>query len=592
MPEQQDLFNAITYAKAVVLFRDALRVNCSTLNRLNVFPVPDGDTGTNMFSTVDCVAKDLGDLDDNASMAEVAAVISKGSLMGARGNSGVILCQILRAFSVAMASGDAVGPSEVASGLVNANEAARAAVQRPVEGTILSVIAAGAQEATVVLASEPANLARLLKAAHKGVVEALWRTPSQLAVLSQAGVVDAGGAGLTLFFAALVNAFSGLDVTPELELPPDVALVVQRAESGSTGILNSANEPGEKSEHDALAELRFEVMYFLEAPDEAIAAFRNAWAVIGDSIVVVGGDGLFNCHIHTDDIGASIEAGLDVGRPRQIRVTDLALVPGEETWVRNATTENPTDPPRNDKVEHPALAGLGVTDLDGDVDFTTAVVAVATGDGIRRIFASLGARAVIAGGQTMNPSTAEILEVINFFQTSDVVILPNNSNIVAVAQQAAALAAESMPDRKVKVVPTLGVQEGLAALVDYDPQVSGEENAAVMQESQERISAGEVTIAVRSTTCEVGPIDSGDYIAIGRQDGIVAVNKDLGLAVTGLLEHLIRNDSEIVTLLEGDGSSSRSSRQIVNWMAEKWPKVQVELLRGGQPLYPYLVSVE
>jgi dihydroxyacetone kinase-like predicted kinase len=311
-------------------------------------------------------------------------------------------------------------------------------------------------------------------------------------------------------------------------------------------------------------------MYFLEAPDETIPAFKDVWAGIGDSIVVVGGDGIWNCHIHTDDIGASIEAALDCGRPRQIRITDLMEQVEEERWVREGVA-----------------AGGGVDEPPHvNVPVTTAVVAVATGDGIRRIFYSLGVQRIVTGGQSMNPSTAQLLEAVESAPAGEVVILPNNKNIIAVAEQV-----QSQTQKTVRVVPTRGITEGFAALVSYDPEASADDNSEEMADAASNVLAGEVTRAVRDSSSDAGPIHEGDYLGISR-DGIVAVNPVLDGAAIALLDRLVNDDHEIVTIIEGDGATHASTRALTEWLSEQHPDVTAEVHHGGQPLYPYLLGVE
>jgi len=544
--------------------RDLLDRHQATINRLNVFPVPDGDTGTNMSLTLESVVAEIGPIEDVAEGAEatqaVCAAIAHGSLMGARGNSGVILCQILRALAHVFAaepSGD-IGPAELATALAAGSRAAREAVLRPAEGTILSVAdaaAAGAREA----AAAGADLQGVLASARSTAIAALWRTPEQLPVLAQAGVVDAGGAGLVLLLDALLVAAGAAGPPDTLELPDSVL----------STLASSSTEPLlDPSPRDAGArDLRFEVMYLLAAPDDAIEAFTQVWAGVGDSIVVVGGDGTWNCHIHTDDVGAAIEAALDVGRPREIRVTDLAEQVEEEAWVRQAGAPERREPP-----EGPAPV--------------TSVVAVATGDGVRRIFRSLGVESIVAGGQSMNPSTSEILAAIETTRGEEVVLLPNNSNIRPVAEQAAAVAT-----KKVRVVPTRGIPEGFAALLEYDPQASGDENAEEMGAAAERVVAGEVTRAVRTSDSPAGPIGPGDFIGLSRS-GVVSVASTLEDATCGLLDALLRPTHEIVTLIEGLGATPVQVRRVTEWLHATHPDLVVELHPGGQPLYPFLVSIE
>jgi DAK2 domain fusion protein YloV len=537
---------------AVAGYRDALAAHKEGINRLNVYPVPDGDTGTNMALTLMAVCDELSVVGDD--IASVCKAISHGSLMGARGNSGVILSQILRGMSGVLAGAGGLDATSAAVALTAASEAAYQAVMRPVEGTILTVVRE-ASEAATAAADGGADLLGVLEAAQERGADALARTPEMLPVLKEAGVVDAGGSGFLLLLDSLLHEVDG-------RLMPEPVAV----DDGPPLTLPVSGAPGA---HGDISDLRYEVMYFLEAADETIPAFKDVWAGIGDSIVVVGGDGIWNCHIHTDDIGASIEAAIDIGRPTKIRVTDLIEQVEEERWVRDATGAS-TD----DAVE-PPLAPV-----------TCAVVAVATGEGIRRIFHSLGVQGIVTGGQSMNPSTAELLEAVERVPADQVVVLPNNKNIIPVAQQVDAHTAKT-----VVVVPTKGITEGFAALLAYDPEAPAADNAAEMTEAAANVVAGEVTQAVRDSSCDVGPIIEGDWLGMAR-DGIRSVEAGLPDAATVLLDELITESHEIITIIEGEGSSPAVTRHITEWLGEHRPAVSAEVHHGGQPLYPYLFGIE
>ncbi len=479
-------------------YAEALAAHRTGINRLNVYPVPDGDTGTNMALTLQSVAEELETA--GTDLAAVCKAIAHGSLMGARGNSGVILSQILRGIADVVrdaGQGDAgqgdpdgagpIGAAVVAQALVAASEAAYSAVMRPVEGTILTVIRESSAAAAAALEADATlPLVGVLDAAKVAGADALARTPELLPVLAEAGVVDAGGTGLLLLLDVLLHVVDGRPV-PE----PFEGEGVIDAELAELAVQKHIIEPSsvDHGREGNIADLRYEVMYFLEADDSTVPAFKDVWAGIGDSIVVVGGDGIWNCHIHTDDIGAAVEAGIDAGRPRDIRVTDLLDQVEEERWVREAGIVDP--PESNEPVE-------------------TAVVAVATGDGIRRIFHSLGVQRIVTGGQTMNPSTAQLLEAVESAPADQVVILPNNKNIIPVAEQV-----DAETSKTVFVVPTRGVAEGFASLLAYDPEAAGIDNAKEMIEAAASVVAGEVTRAVRDSTCDLGPITEGDYLGIG-----------------------------------------------------------------------------
>lgn len=534
---------------SVTVYRDLLRSHQDAVNRLNVYPVPDGDTGTNMALTLESVVTALNGAND---MPSTCKAISHGSLMGARGNSGVILSQVLRGICDGCKGIDAAGALDLADALDQATEAAYGAVMRPVEGTILTVVkaaAAGARDA----ADAGKTLVDVLDAAKNSAADALEHTPELLPVLKQAGVVDAGGAGFVLFLDALLHVVAARPL-PE---PPAAGALAAPALSPEV----------EAVHHDSVSDLRYEVMYFLEASDDTIPAFKNVWAGIGDSIVVVGGDGIWNCHIHTDDIGASIEAALDCGRPRNIRVTDLLEQVEEERWVREAAAA----PPEVEAAAEPV---------------PTAVVAVATGEGLRRIFRSLGVQHIVAGGQSMNPSTAQILEAVEQAAADEVVILPNNKNIIPVAEQVAPLTR-----KPVRVVRTTGIAQGFAALLEYDPYASAEDNAEAMGAAATRVVSGEVTRAVRDSSYDGGPINEGDWLGLSSKS-IEVVAPSLADAATGLLDKLVTEDHEIVTVIEGEGATPAATRRITEWLSEHRPDVSAEVHHGGQPLYPYLFSVE
>jgi len=528
-------------------FAQLLRSHKEVINRLNVYPVPDGDTGTNMALTIESVVAELDALGEDPSMSEVCGAVAHGSLMGARGNSGVILSQLLRGLVEKFKVLEEIDPATLADALAHADELARQAVVRPIEGTILSVAKAGALGAK----SDTSSLANLARAARIAASEALAYTPEQLPVLKQAGVVNSGGTGLLLMFDALCFHVAG----DPLPIAPD-------AESITVHVQENVAHSG-----DDIADLRYEVMYLLDADDQKIPAFRDVWSGLGDSIVIVGGDGLYNCHIHTDDIGGSIEAALDAGRPREIRVTDLAEQVVEERWVREGT----------------AVQEESHTEEEAP---PTSVVAVVVGDGIGRIFRSLGVRGLVKGGQTMNPSTAELVDAVLATGSNEVVILPNNKNIRPVAEQVAALV-----DIVVTVVPTNSVVEGFGALLAYDPAASASDNAQSMSASSAHVIAGEVTKAVRDTATEAGEVHDGDWIGLDAK-GVVSVADSIAVAAIGLLAKLVSPDHELLTIIEGEGSTPANTRRITEYVGDELTNLTVEVHHGGQPLYPYLFGIE
>ena len=549
----------------VITFRDTMKVHAPGINRLNVYPVPDGDTGTNMARTLDAVVAELEKADEGAE--PTCNAISHGSLMGARGNSGVILSQILRGMAHTLKDTTEATAAKVAEALKAASHAAYQAVLKPIEGTILTVVRESA-DAAHAAAEEGESLAGVLRAARDAGRHALDRTPEMLPVLKDAGVVDAGGAGFLLLLDSALHVVDG-EPLPE---PADL-------DDGPTAEqLEAAAHRHAMDGGVDVSELRYEVMYFLHLEDGTIDNFKQDWGEIGDSIVVVGGDGLWNCHVHTNDIGAAIEVAIDLGgRPKQIRVTDLFEEVAEEHDKREAALGGHV----------PSRAGAGLPPV------TCAVVAVASGDGLSELFGQLGVQGVVTGGQTLNPSTAELLAAVEAVNAQQVVVLPNNKNIIPVAQQL-----DALTQKTVVVVPTRSMPEALAALVVYDPEAEATDNASEMTDAAESVATGEVTQAVRSTNSEAGPVNEGDWMGLVRgaknpgEGGIVAVSDTLEGAVVALLEQLVGPTAEIITVVEGRDATGGQTDMIRTWLGENRPDVQVEVHRGGQPLYPYLFGVE
>ena len=556
-----DQLGAAEIRRTVVTFRDAMRAHAAGINRLNVYPVPDGDTGTNMARTLDAVVAELDSA--GSEMEETCKAISHGSLMGARGNSGVILSQILRGFvgTINETREPKVSAPKVAEALKRASTAAYEAVLKPIEGTILTVVRESADAAAVAVASG-ATLSATLRAARTAGRDALARTPELLPVLKDAGVVDAGGAGFLLLLDSAIHVVDG-DPMPE----PDESAGPSADQLEAVALRHHADGSVDVSE------LRYEVMFFLDLQDSMASSFKEAWGRIGDSIVVVGGDGIWNCHIHTNDIGAAIEAPLALGgMPKQIRVTDLFEEVAEEHAAREA-----------------GIGGAATHRPPASVlpPVTCAVVAVASGDGLAELFGQLGVHGVVSGGQTLNPSTAELLAAVEHMNARQVIILPNNKNIIPVAEQV-----DELTPKEVRVVPTVSMPEALAALVTYDPEASAETNARNMAAAAAAVTTGEVTQAVRDTKTDAGDVTEGDWIGIVRGDGIASIAGSLVSAATQMLGSIISDGAELLTIVTGVDATVQDTDQIVAWVGDNHPDVAVEVHRGGQPLYPYLFGVE
>ena len=528
-------------ANLMYCFRDALQDHKESLNSLNVYPVPDGDTGSNMVATLNSVVSEIESLEENPELENIIEAISHGSLMGARGNSGVIVSQILRGFvsKIKFASRKTIDANLFSEALSAASSAAYEAVGNPVEGTILTVVRETA-EAAEKAASEESDLLPVAEIAREAAKHSLDSTPELLPVLARAGVVDAGGSGFLLMMDSLLHV---IDDRPMPE--PEVVTV-----SVDSLILDVHDETSNSG-------TRYEVMYFLEAPDDLIPDFKKAWSEIGDSIVVVGGENIWNCHVHTNNIGAAVEAGISVGKPYEIRVTDLF-----EEVAENQHDHDVADP-------------VGCS-----------VIAVANGDGIGEIFRSLGATRIVKGGQSMNQSTADLLKAAETTASEHVIILPNNSNIVAVAEQV-----DLQTSKTVRVVGTHTVTEGFASLLGYDPEATSDKNQTGMSQASQMVESGEITTAVRESTTEIGEIKKGDFL--GLQKGKVTVIAETIVEATkNLLKEMISDEHEIVTLVTGEDSNQKETDEITAWVDAEYEVIEVEVHAGGQPLYPYYIGIE
>ena len=537
----KETLDAKNLASLMYCFRDSLQEHKESLNSLNVYPVPDGDTGSNMAATLNSVVSEIESLEENLELENIIDAISHGSLMGARGNSGVIISQILRGFvsKIKNASRKTIDANLFSEALSEAASAAYEAVGNPVEGTILTVVRETA-EAAEKAASEKLSLLPLAEIAREAANRSLDSTPELLPVLARAGVVDAGGSGFLLMLDSLLHI---IDDRPM----PEPEVVTASVDSLILDVHDETSNSG----------TRYEVMYFLDAPDDLIPDFKKAWSEIGDSIVVVGGENIWNCHVHTNNIGAAVEAGISIGKPYEIRVTDLF-----EEIAGNYHDHDIADP-------------VGCS-----------VIAVANGDGIGEIFRSLGATRIVNGGQSMNPSTADLLEAAEATASEHVIILPNNSNIVAVAEQV-----DSQTSKTVRVVGTHTVTEGFASLLGYDPEATSDKNQTGMLQASQMVESGEITTAVRNSTSEIGEIKKGNFL--GLQKGkVTVVAETIVEATNNLLKEMISDEHEIVTLVSGEDSNKKETDEIVAWVNSEYEELEVEVHEGGQPLYPYYIGIE
>ena len=542
-------FTAENLKRVISRYHERLTHHREALNRLNVYPVPDGDTGTNMSLTVQSVVEEVRDAEG---MDAVTGAIAHGSLMGARGNSGVILSQILRGLSDSFRGYEELGTTELVMALDRASDAAYQAVLRPVEGTILTVLRAAADAAAETGTEAGEDLGGLLARVYARAESELENTPELLPVLKQAGVVDAGAAGFLLLIVAFLEEVTGLDV-----IVPDRIFAAA---------LQAAGQPAGAASDQAIAELRYEVMFLLEATEANLEVFRARWLELGDSIVVVGGDGTYNCHIHTDVPDAAIEAGIEAGRPYRLQMTDLLDQAAAEAFHNDF-------PVGEDNPEYP--------------DAPVAVIPVVAGPGLVGMFRDLGAQQIVTGGQTMNPSTQDLLEAVERVNVDTVVLLPNNKNIIPVAKQV-----DALTEKLVLVVPTSTVPQGLAAMVAYLPtDDDGPHLVASMQSAAGAVRTGELTQAVRSSGTPVGEVAEGDWLGIADGD-LHNVDRDQENALIELVRHLTEEPAELVTLIGGEGADPQTEAVTRSWLTANRPGIEIEVIDGGQPLYPYLISVE
>lgn len=502
------------------------------IDALNVFPVPDGDTGTNMYLTVESAAEAVEELPAGADVTTTLRALAGGALLGARGNSGIILSELLRGVLTTLARPPAVvGSSVLADALERAADMAYAAVARPVEGTMLTVARAAARAAQGAGGALQETATAAADAAH----EALARTPDQLEALRRAGVVDAGGRGLTVLLDALVAVVTGV-------VPPAPARAPLPTPVPATG-------PGE--------DRAYEVMYLLDARDDVVVGLRGALATVGDSVVVVGGDGLWNVHAHVDDVGAAVEAGLAVGRPHRIRVT--ALVSGAGSARRR-------------------------TDRAG----RRAVVSVVAGEGLATLFETAGAT-VVRGGPGRRASTRELLDGIQRTGAAEVVVLPNDRDSLAVAEAAAARARTE--GFHIGVIPTVATVQAIAALAVHEPGRRFEDDVVHMTAAASSARHGGVTVATRDATTVAGRCRAGDVLGIVNGD-FVEIGDDLAEVARRVLRRMLAGGGELVTLVEGKGAPVGLATGLVQHLADTRPDLDTLVYDGGQPGYPLLLAVE
>ncbi len=529
-----------------------LEKNAGRVNALNVFPVPDGDTGTNMLLTMQAAMAEIA-ANPSHHAGEIARAIAQGALMGARGNSGVILSQILRGFARALADTKAFTADGFAQALREGCNTAYKAVTNAVEGTILTVIREVADEAESV-ARNTDDLLVVLERVVQAADAAVEKTPSLLKILDEAGVVDAGGLGLQLIFEGALRYMRGEPL--EISLPSEPARVADIPRAGATEM-----------------EYGYCTEFVLQGKNLDYEQIKQDLLQMGDSALIVGDEYLIRVHIHTFRPGQVLDYATQRGTLHKIKIDNMQEQ--HEHFIGLGLTEEDT------VVAEPTAETVAVEELSG-----IAVIAVVPGPGLEEVFKSMGASAIIRGGQTMNPSTQELLEAINSVNSDQVILLPNNKNVLLVAEQAVKLA-----DREVRVVPTHTVPQGIAALLALNYQAGLDENAEAMTRAMHDIQTGEVTRAVRSV--QIGGVEVQEGEVIGLLNGqLVAANDNVDDMVLEMLDHMEADQYEIITIFYGEDVSPEQAEAVGKRVQEAYPAQDVEVVAGGQPYYHYILSAE
>lgn len=548
------------FRKMILTSSDRLNKNAEFINSLNVFPVPDGDTGTNMSLSFASGSKYVSE-STSANVGDLAQALAKGLLMGARGNSGVILSQVFRGFAKSVSNKKELTPQDLAQALQGGVETAYKAVMKPQEGTILTVARKSAEAAKKV-AKDGGDIVAVMKDTYEAAEAALKTTPDLLPVLKEVGVVDSGGQGLTFVYQGFYDALSGNVRDDEVHKPSPVEMdemVSAEHHKSAQGKLNTEDikygyctEIMVRLGAGRLVEKKFDY-------DE----FRGYLAEIGDSLLVIADDEVVKVHVHTEHPGMVLSYGQKFGSLIKVKVDNMRLQ--HETILEKDEEEE-----------------ISENEISGDY----GIIAIASGEGVAEIFKNLGATYVLSGGQTMNPSTQDIVDAIAKTKKDKVIILPNNKNIFLAADQAAEVC-----DVDAVVVPSKTIAQGMAAMLGFSKEADLEENKEAMTDELDTVISGQVTIAVRDTTIEGREIKKDDYMGI--VDGnIVVTNPDRKEAAIEMVKAMLDEDSEVVTIIYGEDGNKEEAEAIETAVSELDEDLEIEIHEGNQPVYPYLISVE
>ncbi|PYZ93191.1 hypothetical protein CR194_08300 [Salipaludibacillus keqinensis] len=551
------------FAQMLVEGADNLSNNSKKIDALNVFPVPDGDTGTNMNLTITSGVKEVK-AQSNNHVGQIASSFAKGLLMGARGNSGVILSQLFRGFSKSVEGKETIAAKDLSKALEYGVEMAYKAVMKPVEGTILTVAKDAAKKGSE-FSKDNENIIALMEAVLEEAKASLERTPDLLPVLKEVGVVDSGGQGLVTIYEGFLAILKGEKITSSVqETTPEMDELV-RLEHHQSAQSHLATEDIEfgyctevmvKFEDDKVKENPF-------SEDE----FRNQLDVHGDSLLVVADEDLLKIHIHAEYPGNVISEAQKFGALVNVKIENMRE---QHTTILNEAGSEPSAPTAKKKEKHTEYA----------------VITVGMGSGIAALFKGLGVKKVIEGGQTMNPSTEDFIKAIEECNAEKIILLPNNSNIVMAANQAA-----DVSDSEVTVVPSKTVPQGLAAMLSFNPALALNENAEGMEEAMQDVKTGEVTYAVRDTSLNGVSIKKGDFMGI-HEKNIVSTGASVQEVAKALIAEILDDESEILTIIRGEDRSEEETNELVAYIEEQHEEIEVEVHVGNQPLYSYILSVE
>ena len=549
--------------KAFLAGAKGLEAKKEWINELNVFPVPDGDTGTNMTMTIMAAAKEVASMEE-PTIDGLAKAISSGSLRGARGNSGVILSQLFRGFSKEIKGHETIDVDVLAASFNRAAETAYKAVMKPKEGTILTV-ARGMADKALEVADQTEDILVFAEKVIEHGDYVLSQTPEMLPVLKQAGVVDSGGQGLMQVLKGVLDGLKGKEV--DMTVPGAGTAVSAGAAAGASEIDTADIKFGYCTEFIINVEKKYD-----EAEEQHFKAYLES---IGDSIVVVSDDDVVKVHVHTNDPGLAIQKALTYGSLSRMKIDNMREE-HQERLIQNAEQEalrqKEKEQEEQEKQEPRKANGF---------------IAVSVGEGLGEIFRGIGADYLIEGGQTMNPSTEDMLNAIDHVNADTVYILPNNKNIILAAEQAKYL----VEDKEIVVVPSKTVPQGIAAMINFIPDHSKEENLESMTEEMSRIKTGQVTYAVRNTVIDDKEIHEGDIMGIG-DHGILAVSQSIEKTVIETLAAMIDEDCELVSIYYGSDVEEADAEAVLEKAQETWPQLEFELQSGGQPIYYYLLSAE